>query len=66
MYNLDITLKEGRDKVRELFHNNSHIRDPRVIDMLVIKVCVCVSIDIVYLWCEHACNMSKILSRVSE
>lgn len=38
MYNLDIPIKAGRSKLREEFQRNSHIRDPRVIDMLVIKV----------------------------
>ncbi|XP_029446280.1 NADH dehydrogenase [ubiquinone] 1 alpha subcomplex subunit 6 [Rhinatrema bivittatum] len=37
MYQLDITIKQGRDKVRELFMKNAHVTDPRVIDMLVIK-----------------------------
>ncbi|XP_069510487.1 NADH dehydrogenase [ubiquinone] 1 alpha subcomplex subunit 6 [Ambystoma mexicanum] len=37
IYQLDITVRQGRDKVRDMFRNNSHITDPRVIDMLVIK-----------------------------
>ncbi|XP_013907512.1 PREDICTED: NADH dehydrogenase [ubiquinone] 1 alpha subcomplex subunit 6 [Thamnophis sirtalis] len=36
-YQLEITVKQGRDKVRELFMKNSHVTDPRVIDLLVIK-----------------------------
>ncbi|XP_042323720.1 NADH dehydrogenase [ubiquinone] 1 alpha subcomplex subunit 6 [Sceloporus undulatus] len=37
IYQLDITVKQGRDKVREMFMKNAHVTDPRVIDMLVIK-----------------------------
>ncbi|NXG41961.1 NDUA6 dehydrogenase, partial [Psilopogon haemacephalus] len=37
LYQLDITVKQGRNKVREMFLKNAHVRDPRVIDMLVIK-----------------------------
>ncbi|XP_071486402.1 NADH dehydrogenase [ubiquinone] 1 alpha subcomplex subunit 6-like [Diadema antillarum] len=36
-YQLDITVKEGRNKVREMFMKNAHITDQRVVDMLVIK-----------------------------
>ncbi|XP_031571698.1 NADH dehydrogenase [ubiquinone] 1 alpha subcomplex subunit 6-like [Actinia tenebrosa] len=34
---LDITVKSGRKKVREEFMKNAHVRDLRVIDMLIIK-----------------------------
>lgn len=37
-YQLEITVKQGRDKVRELFMKNAHATDPRIIDLLVIKV----------------------------
>ena len=37
-FSLDVTAKQGRRKLREEFYKNSHVRDPRVIDMLVIKV----------------------------
>ncbi|NWR80130.1 NDUA6 dehydrogenase, partial [Centropus bengalensis] len=37
LYQLDITVKQGRNKLREMFLKNAHITDPRVIDMLVIK-----------------------------
>ena len=38
MYALEISTKQGRQKLREEFYKNAHVRDPRVIDMLVIKV----------------------------
>lgn len=37
LYQLDITVRQARDKLRELFVKNAHVTDPRVIDMLVIK-----------------------------
>lgn len=38
LFQLDISVKQGRDKVREMFKKNAHITDPRVVDLLVIKV----------------------------
>ena len=38
LYLLDIPVQEARQKLREQFYKNAHVRDPRVIDMLVIKV----------------------------
>ena len=38
LFQLDISVKEGRDKVREMFMKNAHVTDPRVVDLLVIKV----------------------------
>uniref|UniRef100_A0A452J4E9 NADH dehydrogenase [ubiquinone] 1 alpha subcomplex subunit 6 n=1 Tax=Gopherus agassizii TaxID=38772 RepID=A0A452J4E9_9SAUR len=37
LYQLDISVKQGRDKVWEMFMKNAHVTDPRVIDILVIK-----------------------------
>ncbi|XP_048377131.1 NADH dehydrogenase [ubiquinone] 1 alpha subcomplex subunit 6 [Stegostoma tigrinum] len=36
-FHLDISVKQGRDKVREMFMKNAHVTDPRIIDLLVIK-----------------------------
>ncbi|EDV21122.1 NADH dehydrogenase [ubiquinone] 1 alpha subcomplex subunit 6 [Trichoplax sp. H2] len=36
-YKLDITVDEGRNKVREMFLRNAGIHDLRKIDMLIIK-----------------------------
>ncbi|XP_033630587.1 NADH dehydrogenase [ubiquinone] 1 alpha subcomplex subunit 6-like [Asterias rubens] len=36
-YQLDLTVKQCRDKLREMFMKNSHVKDPRAIELLVIK-----------------------------
>ena len=40
MYHLDLTTQECIQRLRQEFYKHSHIRDPRVIDMLVIKVSI--------------------------
>ncbi|XP_038605410.1 NADH dehydrogenase [ubiquinone] 1 alpha subcomplex subunit 6-like [Tachyglossus aculeatus] len=37
LFQLDISVKQGRDKVREMFVKNAHVTDPRAIDLLVVK-----------------------------
>lgn len=37
-YQLDISVKQGRQKLKEIFRQNAHVKDVKVIDMLVIKV----------------------------
>ncbi|XP_070580034.1 NADH dehydrogenase [ubiquinone] 1 alpha subcomplex subunit 6-like [Ptychodera flava] len=36
-YQLNISVKKGREKVKEQFVRNAHVQDIRAIDMLVIK-----------------------------
>ncbi|KAL4658029.1 NADH dehydrogenase ubiquinone 1 alpha subcomplex subunit 6 [Arapaima gigas] len=36
-YQLAVPVRQGQQKVREMFNKNKHVTDPRVIDMLVIK-----------------------------
>ncbi|CAB3998656.1 NADH dehydrogenase [ubiquinone] 1 alpha subcomplex subunit 6 [Paramuricea clavata] len=36
-YALDITVRQGREKVKEEFRKNAHFRDIKSIDMMVIK-----------------------------
>ncbi|XP_069593289.1 NADH dehydrogenase [ubiquinone] 1 alpha subcomplex subunit 6 [Ranitomeya imitator] len=37
VFQLDITVKQGRQMLREKFQNHADVTDPRVIDILVIK-----------------------------
>ena len=43
MNRLDINLKQARAKLREEFMKNAHVRDLRVIDLLVVKVTISVT-----------------------
>jgi len=43
-YSLDIPVKKAREQLRKEFMKNAHVRDPRMIDLLVVKVCVCVCV----------------------
>jgi len=38
IYDIDLPVPEARQAVRDLFTNNGHIKDKRVVDMLVEKV----------------------------
>uniref|UniRef100_A0A8C4QXZ9 NADH dehydrogenase [ubiquinone] 1 alpha subcomplex subunit 6 n=1 Tax=Eptatretus burgeri TaxID=7764 RepID=A0A8C4QXZ9_EPTBU len=38
MFQLDVSVTESREKLRQVFKKNSHLQDPRLIDMLVVKV----------------------------
>uniref|UniRef100_A0A8C4R4G8 NADH dehydrogenase [ubiquinone] 1 alpha subcomplex subunit 6 n=1 Tax=Eptatretus burgeri TaxID=7764 RepID=A0A8C4R4G8_EPTBU len=37
MFQLDVCVTESREKLRQVFKKNSHLQDPRLIDMLVVK-----------------------------
>ena len=39
-YDLPVSVETARDTLREKFRSNAHIKDTRVIDMLVIKVII--------------------------
>ncbi|XP_002739338.1 NADH dehydrogenase [ubiquinone] 1 alpha subcomplex subunit 6-like [Saccoglossus kowalevskii] len=36
-YKLDISVQQGRNKLREMFMRNAHVQDIRAIDLLVLK-----------------------------
>lgn len=38
-YDVAISVKDGREKLREMFVKNKYVTDVRAIDLLVIKVC---------------------------
>ena len=48
-----MTVKQGRSKVREVFESNLGVKDIRVIDMLVVKVCLENLIQIFCYFEEH-------------
>ena len=37
-FDIDKSEKQCKEKIRELFMKNAHVKDVRIIDMLVIKV----------------------------
>ncbi|XP_048201253.1 NADH dehydrogenase [ubiquinone] 1 alpha subcomplex subunit 6-like [Perognathus longimembris pacificus] len=37
LFQLDISVKQGRNKVQEMLMKNAHVTDPRVVDLLFIK-----------------------------
>jgi hypothetical protein len=39
-YDVPKTVEQCREKLRDEFNKNKHVTDIRVIDMLVIKVCI--------------------------
>ena len=39
-YQLDITNKQGWEKLKSEFAKNAQVKDPRLIDLLVVKVCM--------------------------
>uniref|UniRef100_A0A8C3LMJ9 NADH dehydrogenase [ubiquinone] 1 alpha subcomplex subunit 6 n=1 Tax=Chrysolophus pictus TaxID=9089 RepID=A0A8C3LMJ9_CHRPC len=49
LYQLDITVRQGRNKVREMFMKNAHVMDPQVIDMLVGEVVIRVTVTLISL-----------------
>ena len=64
-YQLDITVKQGRDKVRELFERNAHIKDLRTIDLLVIKVSFKVKFTIPNIFTLISSKMTDLLKFVT-
>jgi NADH dehydrogenase (ubiquinone) 1 alpha subcomplex subunit 6 len=40
VFALDVSIKQARQKLREEFLKNKDVKDPRAIDLLVVKVCV--------------------------
>uniref|UniRef100_A0A8C9FNJ5 NADH dehydrogenase [ubiquinone] 1 alpha subcomplex subunit 6 n=1 Tax=Pavo cristatus TaxID=9049 RepID=A0A8C9FNJ5_PAVCR len=49
LYQMDITAKQGRKKVQEMFMKNAHVMDPRVVDMLVVEVMIQVTATLISL-----------------
>ncbi|XP_043849647.1 NADH dehydrogenase [ubiquinone] 1 alpha subcomplex subunit 6-like [Dromiciops gliroides] len=37
LFQLDVSVKQGQDKVLEMFMKNAHVTDPHVVNLLVIK-----------------------------
>merc|ERR1712045_536787 len=57
-YDLPVSVETARDTLREKFRSNAHIKDTRVIDMLVIKGQQDLQ-EVVEIWAQSPHIMSK-------
>ena len=47
-FDIPVSVEKSRDILRDKFRSNAHIKDTRVIDMLVIKVIIITKIVFIY------------------